>query len=194
MRRDILCFGADTDAYTDTGVELFEGVLNLVESNISVVVACGANRFIGLSDGPSVSDGEESVGGSFGGEDQTGADFVFCQFKFFFVDWGILCVGEDVLKDIPVFALLVWCAGEVGTEDAAVLEFRGEADGSICESVIDEFPEQSATGVITEDGGQDSRYVAILVEVARAGSVFDGVLLSGWRVDELDLFRGWYGE
>lgn len=124
-------------------------MLDLVEGHISVVVACGANRFVGVSDGPSVTDGEESVRGSFGGEDQTGADFVFCQFKFFFVDGRILCIGEDFLKDIPVFDLLVWGASEVGTEDAAVLEFRCETDGGIGKSVIDEFPEQSATGVIT---------------------------------------------
>ena len=60
------------------------------------------------------------------------------------------------MKDTPVFDLLVWGAGEVGTEDSAVLEFRGEADSRIGKSVIDEFPEQTATGVITEDGSQDA--------------------------------------
>ena len=56
------------------------------------------------------------------------------------------------MEDIPVFGLLVGCTGEVGAEDSAVLEFLGEADGGIGQSVIDEFPEESASGVIAEDG------------------------------------------
>ena len=94
---------------------------------------------------------------------------------------------EQTLPECPT-------AASTAAEDAAVLEFRCEADGGIGKSVIDEFPEQSATGVITEDGSQDARDVSILVEVPGSGCVFDRVLLSGRRVDQLDLFGGWFWE